>query len=757
VSLRERLAQRRRMGSLGLADEYDFEANRTVDDYLAPGLAPTAAPAAPDMAFDISETEPNDAYQTALAASRQELSAPIAAPGLAPPPPNVPAPAVAGAPVSPPPVQAPTGAGALPTAAAPLVVPPNPAAPPQGIPAIQAQANQRQQPMQAPPQPPQPVTPAPAPTEVASANEVFAGAPVSAPGLAAPQAPPQAKDTARSDKMLGRAASGLQGYAMAPEERAALEDARQGDRRMRIAQGVLGGLGGVLGMVGLGTGNRALAGVGAGVSQVGRVIPQGRRAAEVLADYDRRRESLGQQQTAESRAQQLRIESDRIGVQQLGAQANMVRAQGQAQLDQANVYEMELERARSAGDAEAVREIVRGRVRGMPAGPDRDAMARATAPGSQFDQLDDVEALLETARIVESMDPQGARAAAAAGQARRPTGHWENDANGNAHWIETGGGGGGRPRAPVPVDPYAQFNTNGPAVTVAGPGQTPNATQGAPMPAPADAAAPAPAPAGRPAARRRRPTEAAPAAAPVPAGATPTASGTALAPAPGNIIETGHQAEVSDFERLMHLQGLTPQDEAWTLNRNGFIRDITSGDEVRSRAAITLMRTRLDQASVAQAGDMPVGIPPAMRGDWDQFRARVIPYDRAANAGYEAANALELLQQSNPDAFRAAVAFTGNESVPLTGAALRIRSRINRILNQKLHELSGAAVTPPEYARIASSMGTGSLVWAGSPETIISVMRSGARSAASAFDREAGTFDRRIRDGYANRAYGGNQ
>jgi hypothetical protein len=685
VSLRERLAQRRRMGSLGLSDEYDFDANRTVDDYLAPGLAPTAAPAAPDMAFDISETEPNDAYQTALAASRQELSAPIAAPGLAPPPPNVPAPAVAGAPVSPPPVQAPTGAGALPTAAAPLVVPPNPAAPPQGIPAIQAQANQRQQPMQAPPQPPQPVTPAPAPTEVASANEVFAGAPVSAPGLAAPQAPPQAKDTARSDKMLGRTAPGLQGYAMAPEERAALDDARQGDRRMRIAQGVLGGLGGVLGMVGLGTGNRALAGVGAGVSQVGRVIPQGRRAAEVLADYDRRRESLGQQQTAESRAQQLGIEGERVGVQQLGAQANMVRAQGQAQLDQANAANAEFERSAAEGNAAGMRNAIRAYIAGMPDNdPRKRIFAERYGEGSDLDLMQGSDELGEVMGLVRSSYSPGERIAStySGGRTeevtvRKPDGSYET--------IRRRVGGNRGPSGPTFSDPFA------PVADVA--------TAPAPMDA-TQTPAPAPAPV-RGGGRRgdRRPRPAPVAGGPAPAETTPE----------GVPIDTSVGASLNRYRQAIEAAGGDLNDPLIVAELEEYSRNRSAGtDAAQARASADLNR-RLAEANQARSSGLPAGVSAAQ---WAAARAPTFTEHVGMwGDAREAVTRLRDYRTQNQQGYRRALVLAGQNS-PLTGVDPEIAEMARDMtanLIPVLSRLAGANVTDQELNRVQQAMGLGSI------------------------------------------------
>jgi hypothetical protein len=205
----------------------------------------------------------------------------------------------------------------------------------------------------------------------------------------------------------------------------------------------------------------------------------------------------------------------------------------------------------------------------------------------------------------------------------------------------------------------------------------------------------------------------------------------------------------------MRLQGVDINDESFRIRRNSHLRRLTSGDESQVRAARAEMATEAQAATGAQGGGMPVGLPRSMQPEWTRFRTEATPFDRAAQAGLTTANELTALRNRNRDAFDAAVAFAGNSEIPLTGDAQRIRARISEILSNRLHELSGAAVSVPEFRRISDSMGTGSFLWGGQSDVFINTIRAGARRSATEYRSRRDAFDSRIPAAYEATRYGG--
>jgi hypothetical protein len=568
------------------------------------------------------------------------------------------------------------------------------------------------------------------PTGPASTTQAATAAPAPSPVSPAPSSD---KDTSRSDKMLGRGDDG--GFGMSTDERTGLATARQGDRRMRIAQGVTGGLGGLLAAIGAGTGNTALAGLGMGVRGVGAAIPAGIREERALGDIERRQAAMQADEAAANRARQMAVAEQGAGTQRLAAESRAALQSQQAQ-------RIAAEDALRAGNAAAMREFIRGRVRAAPDGPRRNALAAATAPGSAFDELQSEDALLSMLDAAESIDPAGAQIARinAGGTSR---GTWSEGPNGDPIWVP--GRSTGRQAPPAPADPYAQF----------APAAAPVAA-GAPVaPPPASVVEPARGPSARPG-RARRQAAAAPAQAPAQAPAPAPAPGAAPAPAATTgAIDLGPQGEINDYTALMRLQGVDINDESFRIRRNSHLRRLTSGDESQVRAARAEMATEAQAATGAQGGGMPVGLPRSMQPEWTRFRTEATPFDRAAQAGLTTANELTALRNRNRDAFDAAVAFAGNSEIPLTGDAQRIRARISEILSNRLHELSGAAVSVPEFRRISDSMGTGSFLWGGQSDVFINTIRAGARRSATEYRSRRDAFDSRIPAAYEATRYGG--
>lgn len=589
---------------------------------------------------------------------------PMVAPHL---PPNAPASAVAGAvPVGAPPAVSPSSPGAQPQGAG--------AATPPGQPA------------------PSPVTPAPSSDqpqqqrgELATAAEAFAQPPTG-----------QAKNAPAGVRVPGaRENKGEDTFAMSQTERARLEEARRGDRRMRIGSGVAQGLGALLGTIGIATDTPGLAGLGMTGMRVGQAIPAGRRAEEVLGDVERRQQAVAAQQTADARQMQLATDADRVGVQRLGAEAGMIRAQGQAQLDLANAANAEFERAAAEGNAQGMRSAIRARIAAMPDSDPRKAVLAAyyrqgTQGGNDLDGMTDTDRLADILDTLNDVDSRSGRIEQMRGGSigSASSVRWvEDPETGGARRVESRTGGGRGPSGPSVTDPFAA-----PVAPTEAPGAVP--ATGAPVAAPA--ARP-----GRPAARRGRTAAAAAAPAPVP-GAEGVPTGTVATDA--REIDLGNQGHVSDFEAMMENEGVTRGSGAWNRRRNNFIRILETGTDAQKNAAIGQVSAALRDASIAEAGGLDAGTTPEQRrlAASSEFRSamrerarieRLIPRIRRA-------------MRESPQDFMLAARYVGQD-MPLPPNASRIAQEMSRGIILQLKEMSGAAVTDSELQRTLQSFGVG--------------------------------------------------
>lgn len=724
-------ASRRRRTVPGLADEPGLDAYLTADDYMAaPGLAPddpierevSAALASeglgagmeftPDEAAEADRTAPQYTVPTTLAEAMPSLSR--VAPQLAElgrrggsflsqlatntaprPLPVAPAADVFATPNAP----APVVAGAVPAGAPPAVSPSSPGAQPQGAGAATP-----------PGQPaPSPVTPAPSSDQpTGQAKNVPAG--VRVPG-------------ARENK-------GMDTFGMTDTERARLEEARRGDRRMRIGSGIAQGLGALLGTIGVATDTPGLAGLGMTGMQVGRAIPAGRRAEEVLGDVERRQQAVAAQNASDLAAQEAQRAAGQLDVNRLQAETQRLGAESEAELDRVRAADMAAQQAARENSVTGMREAIRARIASMGANnPSRSAHLNFAQRGGELDSITDMDALERIYVEIGDQDVRrGGQGAGGSGGGRTeevtvrlPDGSYRTV----TRQVR------GTQRRPAPsADPFA---------APVAPAEAPGAVPATGAPVAATGARP-----GRPAARRGRSAAAAPAPVaapvPVPGGAAVPTGTVATDAAEGTPIDTTTGASLERYRMALERAGydltdplVVAQVEEYSLNRSG------GSEAARARASEMLNRV-LAEANEAQAQGRPARVSEAQ---WNVARTRLAPVLTQVRDHGGLLQRMREFQNQNPVAFRTALLYagTGRALPPEAGDAAQ---QMTEYLVPRLNRMAGANVTPEERERVTQGMGLGWTAAVGNPDAFINGLRrlidqeqADARGAAVGLPRQA--------------------